>query len=83
MSSRHGVQHEAQCVACAALTLVVWQSIINLPFGGEAHPGRGLCRERGKLTVVVKQMVRGSVPWAWALSKTGKVDGSGQKNGPR
>jgi len=25
MSSRHGVQHVAKCVACAALTLVVWQ----------------------------------------------------------
>jgi len=25
MSGRHGVQYVAQCVACAALTLVVWQ----------------------------------------------------------
>jgi len=24
-SDRHGVQYESQCVACAALTLVVWQ----------------------------------------------------------
>ena len=24
MSGRHGVQYVAQCVACAALTLVVW-----------------------------------------------------------
>ena len=25
MSGRHGVQYVAQCVACATLTLVVWQ----------------------------------------------------------
>ncbi len=25
MSGRHGVQYVAQCVACAALSLVVWQ----------------------------------------------------------
>jgi len=25
MSGRHGVQYVAQCVACAALTPVVWQ----------------------------------------------------------
>ena len=25
VSGRHGVQNVAQCVACAALTLVVWQ----------------------------------------------------------
>jgi len=25
MSGRHGVQYVAQCVACAALTLAVWQ----------------------------------------------------------
>jgi len=25
MSGRHGVQYAAQCVACAALTPVVWQ----------------------------------------------------------
>ena len=25
MSGRHGVQYMAQCVACAALTPVVWQ----------------------------------------------------------
>ena len=25
MSGRHGAQDVAQCVACAALTLVVWQ----------------------------------------------------------
>jgi len=25
MSGRHGVQYVAQCAACAALTLVVWQ----------------------------------------------------------
>jgi len=25
MSGRHGVQYVAECVACAALTLVVWQ----------------------------------------------------------
>ena len=25
MSGRHGVQHVAQYIACAALTLVVWQ----------------------------------------------------------
>ena len=30
MSGRHGVQYVAQCVACAALTLVVWQEITNL-----------------------------------------------------
>ena len=30
VSGRHGVQYVAQCVACAALTLVVWQSTTNL-----------------------------------------------------
>ena len=30
MSGRHGVQYVAQCVACAALTPVVWQYITNL-----------------------------------------------------
>ena len=30
MCGRHGVQYVAQCVACAALTLVVRQSITNL-----------------------------------------------------
>ena len=30
MSCRHGKQYVAQCVACAALTMVVWQSITNL-----------------------------------------------------
>ena len=30
MSGRHGVQYMAQCVACAALTLVVRQQITNL-----------------------------------------------------
>ena len=34
MSGRHGVQYVAQCVACAALTLVVRQSITNLCAGG-------------------------------------------------
>ena len=31
MRGRHGVQYVAQCVACAALTPVVWQEITNLP----------------------------------------------------
>ena len=30
MSGRHGVRYVAQCVACAALTPVVWQYITNL-----------------------------------------------------
>ena len=30
MSGRHVVQYVAQCVACAALTLVVWQYITDL-----------------------------------------------------
>ena len=30
MSGRHGVQYVAQCVACAALTPVVWQKTTNL-----------------------------------------------------
>ena len=33
MSGRHGVQNVAQCVACAALTPVVWQYITNLSSG--------------------------------------------------
>ena len=31
ISGRHRVQYVAQCVACAARTLVVWRSITNLP----------------------------------------------------
>ena len=30
MGGRHGVQYEAQCVACATLTLVVWPEITKL-----------------------------------------------------
>ena len=30
LSGRHGVQNVAQCVACAALTPVVWQQTTNL-----------------------------------------------------
>ena len=33
MSGRHGVQYVAQCVACAALTLVIWQYITNISPG--------------------------------------------------
>ena len=33
MSGRHGVQYVAQCVACAALTPVVWQYITHLSEG--------------------------------------------------
>ena len=42
MSGRHGVQYAAQCVACAALTPVVWQYITNLsPRVGGWPGGKG------------------------------------------
>ena len=47
LSGRHGVQYVAQCVACAALTLVVWQKITNLSWCDAAAllpaAGAGIC----------------------------------------
>ena len=51
MSGQHGVQHVAQCVACAALTLVVWVvwlsgrcrhkwTVLSGPLSGLALSGR-------------------------------------------
>ena len=37
MSGRHEVQYVAQCVASAALTLVVWQYIANLSRHGRVQ----------------------------------------------
>ena len=42
MSGRHGIQHEAQCVACATLTLVVRQRVTNFSVesGSDGHRKR-------------------------------------------
>ena len=43
MNGRHGVQCEAQCVACATLTLSVWHQMTNLsPAAGRGSEG-GAC----------------------------------------
>ena len=43
MNGRHGVQCEAQCVACATLTLSVWHQMTNLsPAAGRRSEG-GAC----------------------------------------
>ena len=46
MSGRHGVQYVAQCVACAALTLVVWKHITNLSIRQLIRVARSKLRRR-------------------------------------
>ena len=43
MRGRHGAQYVAQCVACAALTLFVWQEFTNLT--ADKRPGAGVRAE--------------------------------------
>ena len=49
-----GVQNVAHCVACAALTLIVWQQITNIPLPLADH---GLC-EHGALDSARKEINR-------------------------
>ena len=44
ISGRRGVQYVAQCVACAALSLVVWQEITNISFHALGSERRIPCR---------------------------------------
>ena len=71
MSGRHGLQYVAQCVACAALTLVVWQKDTNLSLSSCEGKHEGY---QNFDTTAVRQGEKKDEPCVEGLSQPGTAE---------